>query len=320
MNNDSINKEKFKETFSEIHASEQLRMRVMEISRDINMETKKKFHMPKIAVAVLILVCFISGTSAIAVENGFSFMKLFKSKTTPEESTYSVPVRIKKVPTDYFSGKMIKEVKKIVLEQVAAYEPWMSSLPECYSKTFHSVEDAMKYMGIADIEHPLIGEGKDVTLDILCDDKGEVRIASLQTSYDNVDGNRVEIWYTIYTNLTDRQEITGSIGQSVADGGLFDTGVYDISSSNASDSSDKDYVIIDVECAAPEYVEYMVEAGRLGSGMEVPVITSSTLESGVNIMDSFFAKGAVLYNIRLISDTGDSEKLKGTLDNILKLY
>ena len=326
MNKEMHNRKKIQEAFGEIHASEQLKNRVLETCRLVGQEgiadkSKCKFRFRKLAIAAAAVVCLFLGTTAISAANGFSFIDLFYSNSTPKESHYTIPVTIELVPTDYFTGE-IEEVKNIVLKQIREYEPWMSTMPESFGKRFDSVEDALAYMGISDIEHPLEGENADVVLCAHCNQEGEIAFVSLQTEYDDVNGNRVQLWYNIYTDLTEGDAIAEEIGESVGNREFLGLGEYSRSSLSGSalHQNKKNYVTINMSCTAAEYVEFSIEAKNTGSGMEVPVITTSGFDSGGNTMECYFAKGAVLYHINVISDNKHTGSLKATMDKILKLY
>lgn len=294
MSMDEKNKEYYKDTFDEISLDKQVQERI------VNRQMKRK---PMIAgkwvAAAIVIVVLGTSTTAFAMAHHFSFLKLFSSE---EESGYKIQVKINKVDHTSFVGE-ISEVKDIILKQKESYEPYMSSYPLEYTKDFDSLEEAFRYVCM-DVSAVVVGEEKHpATLILHCDDEGNILQALITTDY-KINGNNVQIWYYVFSDLNENPY--DEISAGIANGELLEDGI--ITTSEEDDS-------IIFEAIASEKIEYQIAEETLPSGLQVPIITSHANANKVKTAESYFAVDEIVYSINVASEKGDAEE---TLRNILK--
>lgn len=294
MIQDEKNKAYYKDTFDEISLDKQVQERIL------NRQMKRKSMIAgKWVAAAIAIVVLGTSTTAFAMVHHFSFLKLFSSE---EESGYEIQVKINKVDHTSFVGE-ISEVKDIILKQRESYEPYMSSDPLEYTKDFDSLEEAFRYVCM-DVSAVVVGEEKHpATLILHCDDRGNIVQALITTDY-KINGNNVQIWYYVFSDLNENPY--DEISAGIANGELLEDGI--ITTSEEDDS-------IIFEAIASEKIEYQIVEETLPSGLQVPIIMSDANANKVETAESYFSVDEIVYSINVASEKEDAEE---TLRDILK--
>lgn len=246
-------------------------------------------------------VVILLGTMAIVwtVTKQFSYLNFFYN---PNESGYKMLVEINKVGHNSFEGDIV-EVKDIIKKQQLDNKAYMSWNPLEYTKYFDSIQDSFNYLGI---ETSYVAIDKDIpaTLKVSCNKSGEIEKIIIMTDYEH-DGNNVQIWYYIFTDL---------IQNPCEEEEIIDTKLIE----NSVDVSNEDSIIF--ESVVLEKNEYQITSETLHTGKQVPVITSGTNTENMETAESYFSVDKVTYSINVVSRIGNKMKAKETLTEILKLF
>lgn len=159
-------------------------------------------HRIWIVAACLAALLALSLGAAAAVENGILFKKI--SSDTWEDGTtqivYELEASVKEIPREEITGK-VSEVKAIILEQIANYSIYSSSIPNLWDRYYDTSADALAYLGCARIQLPELGwQETRSKLEVMGDKNGDFQQIVLRVDYKHA-GFRMQSSAEIFPDL-----------------------------------------------------------------------------------------------------------------------
>lgn len=287
----------YNDTFDEIQPTKNLCEKI----KKRKFSKSQKYMSGRVAAAIIIfLLC--STTTAFAMTNQFSFLKLFSNEA---ESGYQLQVKVNKIDHNDFDGE-IMEVEDIILNKLENYVPYMSSYPLGYTKNFVTIGECMEYLGI-DISYFTIEEDVPATMNIMCDSSGDIIQILIMTDY-TINGNNVQVWYYIFSDL--QENPYSEIMNGIAEGELMEEGLITF-------SADEESVVF--EAAAAEEINYQIETASLSDGQQIPLVLSGKNANNIESAESYFSQSDIVYYINVAADADKEVTAKDTLLEILQL-
>ncbi len=286
----------YNDTFDEIQPTKNLCEKIKK-----RKFSKSKKYMSHRAAAAIIIFLLCSTTTAFAMTNQFSFLKLFSNE---DESGYQLQVKVNKIDHNDFDGEII-EVKDIILNQIENYDPYMSSYPFGYTKNFGTIGDSMEYLGI-DISYFTIEEDAPATMNIMCNSSGDIVQILIMTDY-TIYGNNVQVWYYIFSDLQENPYY--EIMNGIAEGELMEEGLVTFSAEEES---------IVFGSVAAEEINYQIETVSLSDGQQIPLVLSGKNANNIETAESYFSQSDIVYSIHVAADADKEVTARDTLLEILQ--
>ena len=153
-------REKYKETFDGVHASQQLKTEVMNVKREENVTKRRK--VPAAALAAALLTVVLAGT-AVAVEiiNRVEVGLVNPDETGVSTEGYSLQVKFSPIPLESLSDEALERFARGEGGDIQRYE---GNDGEYVSWTHHSWAEAEAFLGLDLGRNPLLEQYPEVYL------------------------------------------------------------------------------------------------------------------------------------------------------------
>ena len=235
---------------------------------------QKKPRRARIGV-IAACVCLLAGALGVLALNGSGtrIISFINSHLHSElgESGYELAAEIEKFPESDFKGKL-GEVPALIRAQYAAYEPYMSSMPGVWQRTFETRDEACDHLGfdgLTDVDLEL-DEGQ-TDLRVYGNERGELLSVTLETSYALGDIS-LQMFTYIYTEHCEGE--------------------------------------ISLRTVTSEEVDFSEETAVTASGRSVLLVSHTALAGGREGIDAYFVEGGVLYDLHISYPTGDGDRAR----------
>lgn len=162
--------------------------------------------------ACLTLVIAIS-ISAVALTDAGVFFKGIGSRTWEDgtqEISYDLDVSLDRIPLSEITGS-IREVKKIIIQQMQNWNPASSQLSNVWFKYYETSAEALGYLDCARVRFPELGwQETGSRLEVMGNTDGEFRLIMTDVYYEQ-EGYRIQASANIYTELYENGISVGAL-------------------------------------------------------------------------------------------------------------
>lgn len=247
---------------------------IMEVSdhKGVAKRRKMRYLIPFAACFALVFSAF----SVLAETSlGTQVIDMFTSRKQSadySESGYDLLVNVKNFSVSELGE--VRQVSKIILEQIKKYKPWYSWNPQVWYKEYATSEEAISFIGLKTLQTPDWKlEEEETKLSVHGDAKGTLHFLQLETDYQS-DDIRLQAFANIYLKGYE-EEITYGVRTT-------------------------------------EDISYTEDYYTTAHEQQCHILTSTALESGYLCKEGYIVKDGVLYSLNIAyqeKDTRQAEKL-----------
>ena len=247
---------------------------IMEVSdhKGVAKRRKMRYLIPFAACFALVFSAF----SVLAETSlGTQVIDMFTSRKQSadySESGYDLLVNVKNFSVSELGE--VRQVSKIILEQIKKYKPWYSWNPQVWYKEYATSEEAISFIGLKTLQTPDWKlEEEETKLSVHGDAKGTLHFLQLETDYQS-DDIRLQAFANIYLKGYE-EEITYGVRTT-------------------------------------EDISYTEDYYTTAHEQQCHILTSTVLESGCLCKEGYIVKDGVLYSLNIAyqeKDTKQAEKL-----------